>query len=115
MTRVKPGLGQGLEALVSRRTPLTGLPGESEEGEGSDEPGAKGRGWEFALLEVRRGKKRRKLFLTISHPWASVRPRQRRLRGLNRWTAAGILGSEGWELVSVWGDRFYFKRPIAGE
>jgi hypothetical protein len=69
--------------------------------------------WEYAHLVERPGKRGR-LWLTLSNPDAGVKPRRRKLRGVGAWTALGLLGEEGWELVSVSGSQFVFKRPVSG-
>ncbi|MGH2632727.1 MAG: hypothetical protein ACRDG3_04885 [Tepidiformaceae bacterium] len=118
MPRPKYGLGQGLEALVSSR-PAHEVP---PSGTGRPEPlsrhleteaaEAAFARWQYACLRFARGGKKRRLSLTISNPDTHVKPRRHRLRGIGRWTAIGVLGNEGWELVSLDARTYVFKRPI---
>lgn len=103
----KPGLGQGLDALVSSR--LSGAPFTQ-----STAAAQRGPRWEYALLAVCPGKRRTRLWLTLSYAETGVTPKRRRIRGVALWTAFGILGGDGWELVAARRTRYVFKRQIAG-
>ena len=117
MPRPKYGLGQGLEALVSSRQ----RPGDWSESEllnrhadVPSSPAPESRAWEYACLGEQPGPKKRKqrLTLQLSHPEARVRPRRQTLRGVSQWTALGILGADGWELVGFRGRAFVLKREL---
>ncbi|MCC7364161.1 MAG: hypothetical protein IT303_07285 [Dehalococcoidia bacterium] len=126
MVRPKPGLGQGLEALVTTSSSLAGEP--------ADAPGPSipvpqppplprpvdRRRWEYALLEKRRPRKRRKaarLLISFSRPEASaiIQPRPTILAARSMWAAIGMLGYEGWEVIRLERRRVYFKRPLVEE
>jgi len=116
MPRPKYGLGHGLEALVSPLPPHATLragPADEPAAAADAEPAA-GRPlrWEYARLRARKRRKKRSLTLLVSHPDARVKPRSQRLRGIGRWTAIGLLGCEGWELVAISRRTCYFKRAI---
>ena len=106
MPRTKPGLGQGLDALMAARSRAGSAPHQLTPVATVTLSDPR---WEFAVLAVPRNKKRR-LRLRVSHPDPAVVPRTRRLRRVPAWTALGVLGAEGWELVAVQGRRYYFKR-----
>ncbi len=115
MPRPKYGLGQGLEALVASRQRPNGWP-ESEllahHAEASDPATADLTCWEYATLTrlQRQKKRKRKLILRLSHPQMSVKPRPQRIPGVSLWTALGMLGADGWELVGVHKRAFLLKR-----
>ncbi len=119
MPRPKYGLGQGLEALVSSHQ----RPGNWTESEllnrhdGAPAAAAPENrlAWEYACLtaQPRRKKRKRGLTLQLSHPETSVRPRKRTIRGVSEWTALGMLGAEGWEMVAFRGRSFLLKRAIS--
>lgn len=119
MPRPKYGLGQGLEALVSTRQAHSGLhsgapsPGSLID---DDAEAALSRPvhWEYASLTTRRASKKRRVVLILSCPDTHVKPRKQRLRGTGRWTAIGLLGFDGWEMVSMTRRVCYFKRPMDG-
>jgi len=117
MPRPKYGLGQGLEALVStRQQHSAGHPGPAgpEPLSRHADPQAsipEPRRWEYASLSIASGRKKGRLALTLSHPDMQVKPRTHRLRGIGWWTAVGVLGNEGWEMVSMTRSACYFKRP----
>jgi hypothetical protein len=112
MPRPKHGLGQGLEALVAPRHRPSGWP---EPGilSRQDEPADDTARWEYARLQAAKRKGKRRLLLTISHPDPSLKPRTRHIRGVDSWTALGMLGVDGWELVSAGSRRYLFKRPVS--
>lgn len=115
MPRPKHGLGQGLEALVGPRHRSGPWPEHDPLTRRAVDAGPGAPQWEFAALTRRRTKaKRRKsrLSLIISHPDTRVKPRQQRLRGASLWSALGLMGVDGWELVGVRKRRFYFKRAV---
>ena len=87
----------------------------SQETQGSVEAEARpATRWEYAQLRrEKRGKKR--LHVVFSNPNSLVQPRDVRLPRISRWSALGLLGSDGWELVGVDGERYLFKRQVAGE
>lgn len=117
MPRPKYGLGHGLEALVSSRP----AHGGQNPGVGGPEPFSRrsepspnavpALQWDYACLAFERRRKRRRLVLVVSHADTRVKPRRHRLRGTGMWTALGVLGAEGWEMVAAVGSTFYFKRP----
>ena len=113
MPRPKHGLGQGLEALVAPHQRPSGWPepgpfARAEASSADDLPR-----WEYArLLAVKRRRKVR-LFLTISHPDPTLKPRELRLRGVDSFTALGMLGVDGWEMVDASSRRYLFKRPVS--
>ena len=119
MPRPKYGLGQGLEALVSTRQAHSGLhsgpssPGSltGDDAEGPPSPLVR---WEYACLSIKRASKKRRVVLILSCPDTHVKPRKQRLRGTGRWTAIGLLGFDGWEMVSMTRRVCYFKRPMDG-
>lgn len=118
MPRPKYGLGHGLDALVSSSERPTSWP-ESEPTDRA-EPVKPTRvathfaTWEYAELarSRRRKKGKSRLSLRISHPGSSVRPRKQEIRGVSQWTALGVLGSDGWEVVAVRKRSFLLKRFI---
>ena len=117
MPRPKYGLGHGLEALVSpglSQSTLRGGPAEESATGGDAESDAVPRlRWEYARLSVRkRKKKKRKLTLLVSHPDARVKPRSQHVRGTGLWTAIGVLGCDGWELIAINRRCWYFKRSL---
>ena len=119
MPRPKYGLGQGLEALVSSRQRPNGWPDSellAQHPEASVAAAADVTPWEYAALTLlrRQKKRRRKLILQLSHPQMSVKPRRQRMRGVGPWTALGMLGADGWELVGVHKRAFLLKRASQG-
>jgi hypothetical protein len=70
--------------------------------------------WEYACLFTERPKRkkrrRRRLGLILSNPDPTVNPRKQRFRGLSPWTALGLLGADGWELVSAHKNVYVLKR-----
>lgn len=79
-----------------------------------------GRRWEYALLEKRRARRRRKaarLQIWFSRPEASaiVAPRPTILAARSMWAAIGLLGFEGWEVIRLERRRVYFKRQVEAE
>lgn len=70
--------------------------------------------WEYAQL--RRGKRgKKRLRIVFSNPNSLVRPRAVVLPRISRWSALGLLGSEGWELAGCESGRYLFKRPVRGD
>lgn len=112
MPRPKHGLGQGLEALVTPRERLESW-SQADAAPRREALPEDSLRWEYAHLVERPGKRGR-LRLTLSDPDPGVKPRRRKLRGVGAWTALGLLGEEGWELIAVNGNRFVFKRPVSG-
>lgn len=118
MPRPKYGLGHGLEALVSSRERPDGWLELEPADRLSDQPAANVAtgftAWEYAALRrsFRRKKGKRRLSLRTSHPGSNVRPRKQKIRGVSQWTALGMLGADGWELVGVRGRSFLLKRVI---
>jgi hypothetical protein len=118
MPRAKYGLGQGLDALTSPRQRPGGWPESELLNRHPNAPGAVPPelvAWEYACLTERRRRKKRKrpLTLQLSHPEINVRPRKRTIRGVSKWTALGVLGADGWELVGLQGRSLLLKR-VAG-
>jgi len=119
MPRPKYGLGQGLEALVSPRqahsAPYPGATSpKSLTGDDAEAVLSPPVRWEYACLRIKRASKKRRVVLILSCPDTHVKPRKQRLRGMGRWTAIGLLGFDGWEMVSMTRRVCYFKRPMAG-
>ena len=115
MPRPKYGLGQGLEALVSSRQRPSGWPGEESPGVHPEAPtpaSAEPKAWVYAALtkSPRRKKGKRTLTLQFSNPELHVRPRRQQIRGMSLWTALGMLGADGWELVGFRRRTFVLKR-----
>ena len=115
MPRPKHGLGQGLDALVSSRRHSGGWP---ESGVLSSQHASSAASdvtqWEYACLLAKRRRKqgKRRLALVLSNPDPTVRPRKQRFRGVSPWTALGLLGANGWELVSAREDLYVLKRMV---
>jgi len=126
MSRPKRGLGQGLSALVppSESAPIAPKSPEPDPppqplpvARSEASPTAPVR-WEYAALERRapkRGKRRRFARIWFSAPGSNalLEPRATVLAARSSWSALGLLGAEGWELVSVDKRWFFFKRPAA--
>jgi hypothetical protein len=118
MPRPRHGLGQGLDALVSSRQRSGGSWNDSGILGGSSAQPSNATPdllqWEYACLVVERRKKRRKrrLGLILSNPDPTVTPRNQRFRGLTPWTALGLLGADGWELVSARKRVYVLKRVV---
>jgi hypothetical protein len=118
MPRPRHGLGQGLDALVSSRQRSggswsdSGILGGSSTQPSNSTPDLLQ--WEYACLVVERRKRRRKrrLGLILSNPDPTVTPRNQRFRGLTPWTALGLLGADGWELVSARKRVYVLKRVV---
>ena len=118
MPRPKHGLGQGLDALVSSHQRAASR-SEADAAHSlppgmAIEPPATIRRWEYACLAVRRtGKKRKRMIsLKLSYPEVTLEPKAQRIHGVDAWTALGLLGAQGWELVNVRGRSFYLKRGV---
>ena len=118
MPRPKYGLGHGLDALVTSSERPTGWPESEPTDRGAAAKPTRATTffatWEYAALarSRRRKKGRSRLSLRISHPGSSVRPRKQKIRGVSQWTALGILGADGWELVAVRQRSFLLKRIV---
>lgn len=115
MPRPKHGLGQGLDALVSSRHQSAGWPAPGVLGsQRASSPLADATQWEYACLLFERCKKRpkRRLGLILSNPDPTVNPRKQRFRGVSPWTALGLLGADGWELVSARKGVYVLKRAV---
>ncbi|WP_322796630.1 hypothetical protein [Tepidiforma sp.] len=98
MPRHRPGLGQGLEALVAPTPPANPAPVAT--------PPV--RDWEYAALRRRR---RSTVIETAgSDPLAGIT--RRRVRGLPLISVLGLLGAAGWELAGRDGKRLLLKRPL---
>lgn len=126
MSRPKRGLGQGLSALVppSESAPIAPksvepAPPPTPQPAAHDETQpARPLRWEYAALERRapkRGKRRRfaRIWFSASGSTALLEPRATVLAARSSWSALGLLGAEGWELVGVDKRWFFFKRPAA--
>ncbi|HMO54760.1 MAG TPA: hypothetical protein PJ994_09670 [Tepidiformaceae bacterium] len=107
MPRHRPGLGQGLQALVA--------PIRAEE----DAPPliptapvttAAPAHWQYAVLRSR-GKKRKDSTVTILSGDLLQRPSRKKLPRISQLVALGVLGASGWELVSVRKRTYFLKRP----
>ena len=112
MPRPKHGLGQGLEALVAPRQRPSGWPEPGVFARPESAATDESQGWEYAQLVQARRKGKRRLLLTLSHPDPSLKPRTRVVRGVDSFTALGLLGVDGWEMVSGGARRYLFKRPL---
>ena len=118
MPRPKHGLGQGLDALVTSRQRSAG--GWRETGllgvQPSTAPTPEVTQWEYACLlserPTKKKRRKRRLGLILSSPDPTVNPRKQRFRGLSPWTALGLLGADGWELVSARKDVYVLKRVV---
>ena len=117
MARPKPGLGQGLEALVTSN-PVS-LPPRLAIPEAPPQPVPALVRWEYALLERRKRRKGRRKQRTYLRIWFShadtsalVYPRPTILGAGSIWAGMGLLGAEGWELIRVGKRRAHFKRPV---
>lgn len=99
MPRQRPGLGQGLAALVAPARP-----------DPSPMPAAAaGPAWEYAAIVRKR--KRTVVELASGDPVRGFS--RRRVRGMPLVALLGLLGAAGWELVAVEGRRMFLKRPVS--
>jgi hypothetical protein len=108
MPRHRPGLGQGLQALVApiraeQEPPPARLP--------TPTLAAAPTRWEYAILR-RRGKRRRDSTVTILSGDLLQRPSKKKLPRITQLVALGVLGAGGWELVSVRGKTYFLKRAL---
>lgn len=101
MPRSRPGLGQGLEALVP---PLRDAPSIASFTRPAAPPT-----WEVATL--RRRRKGRCVFAIA--PTALLDKAKRRKVKASLLLTLGALGAAGWELTALSGGTFYLKRPVA--
>ncbi len=118
MPRPKHGLGQGLDALVSSRQ----RPPNLSESQAPPKPSMDEapqtvpvpERWEYACLLVgpKRKNGKRRLSIMFSYPEVTLKPRTQRIHGVDAWTALGLLGAQGWELVDVELRAFYLKRHL---
>ncbi|MEJ5221617.1 MAG: hypothetical protein WHT63_06405 [Tepidiforma sp.] len=99
MPRQRPGLGQGLSALVAPARP-----------EPSPMPAAAaGPAWEYAAIV----RKRRRILVELANG-DPVRGFSRHLvRGMPIVALLGLLGAAGWELVAIEDRRMFLKRPVS--
>ena len=117
MPRPKPGLGQGLEALVPPPTEPAAAPYPAPPPHSQRIAAPPLVRWEYALLERKRRRKKKRsdrLRIWFSHPDTSaiVRARPTILAARSMWAAMGLLGNEGWECISIDRRRAHFKRPV---
>lgn len=105
MARARHGLGQGLEALV---TGTAGSNWANFAPQPAPEASTAMR-WEYAQLKQEKRRKKR-LRVVFSNPNSLVKPREVRLPRISRWSALGLMGSEGWELTGLDRGRCLFKR-----
>jgi hypothetical protein len=114
MPRHRPRLGQGLEALVSplRIDPPAEAPQPLPPA--ASVPSFAPVAWEYALLTALKGKRGRDRgsVVTVAPGELLGRPARRKLRGVPALVALGVLGSGGWELVSVQGLAYVLRRPV---
>jgi hypothetical protein len=95
MPRQRPGLGQGLAALVApARTDLASPPAATV-------------AWEYATVI----RKRKRTIVEVADGDPVRGMSHHRVRGLPVVALLGLLGTSGWELVGVSGRRLYLKRP----
>jgi hypothetical protein len=113
MPRHRPGLGQGLEALVSPYRPEQ--PADPAEISRLPEPAPTfAVAWEYAVLSPRKPPRRRRrkdCRVTLLSADLLRKPRRRTLRGITPLVALGVLGASGWELVALRGRAYILKRP----
>ena len=108
MPRHRPGLGQGLQALVAPiraeedAPPPPRLP--------TPAPLPPPSAWEYAVLRPR-GRKRKDSSVTILSGDLLQKPSRKKLPRIPQLVALGVLGAGGWELVSVRGRTYFLKRP----
>lgn len=110
MPRHRPGLGQGLQALVApiraeEDAPPPRLPTPAPT---PATPAA----WEYAVLRPR-GKKRKDSSVTVLSGDLLQKPNRKKLPRISQLVALGVLGASGWELVSIRGRTYFLKRPVA--
>lgn len=129
MSRPKRGLGQGLSALVppSEPSPPDASDSTATGDTASQTPQAPAVAdppthvrWEYAALERRpkkANKKRRftRIWFSATGTDALFEPRATVLAARSSWSALGLLGAEGWELVGLDDRWFFFKRPVLPE
>ena len=110
MPRHRPGLGQGLSALVAPiRADETDVPPPRLPTPAPLPPAS----WEYAVLRPR-GKKRKDSSVTILSGDLLQKPSRKKLPRISQLVALGVLGAGGWELVSVRGRTYFLKRPLPG-
>jgi hypothetical protein len=106
MPRHRPGLGQGLQALVApiraEEDPPPLIPT-------APIPAAPPAQWQYAVLRPR-GKRRKDSTVTILSGDLLQRPSRKRLPRISQLVALGVLGTSGWELVSVRKRTYFLKR-----
>lgn len=107
MPRHRPGLGQGLQALVAPIRAEEDSPPLLPSVPLSAAPSAQ---WQYAVLRPR-GKKRKDSTVTILSGDLLQKPSRKRLPRINQLVALGVLGGSGWELVSVRKRTYFLKRP----
>jgi hypothetical protein len=107
MPRHRPGLGQGLQALVAPIRAEEDAPALIPT---SPAPIAPPIHWQYAVLRPR-GKKRKDSSVTILSGDLLQKPSRKRLPRITRLVALGVLGASGWELVSVRKRTYFLKRP----
>lgn len=99
MPRQRPGLGQGLEALVAPSSASN--PGPSAAGPVH--------AWEYAAI----GRHGRSTVVETAGGDSLGGVTRRRVRGMPLITVLGMLGAAGWELAGRDGKRLLLKRPLA--
>lgn len=109
MPRHRPGLGQGLQALVAPIRAEDPVPARLPTPAPVAPPPAS---WEYAILRPR-GKKRKDSTVTVLSGDLLQRPSRKKLPRITQLVALGVLGAGGWELVSVRGRTYFLKRPVA--
>jgi len=107
MPRHRPGLGQGLQALVAPIRAEEDAPPPRLPTPVPLVPAA----WEYAVLRPR-GKKRKDSSVTVLSGDLLQKPSRKKLPRISQLVALGVLGASGWELVSIRGRTYFLKRPV---
>lgn len=109
MPRHRPGLGQGLAALVAplraeEETPPARLPTPQL----APAPAT----WQYAIVRPK-GKKKKDSVVTVLSGDLLQRPSKKKLPRISQLVALGVLGANGWELVSVRKKTYFLKRQVS--
>lgn len=104
MPRNRPGLGQGLKALVPPPRP-------EETGERSTPGDREATAWEYVALSPK-GRKGHGSRVTLIAGNIVDQPKPRIWRGVPPLLALGVLGANGWELVTMRRGTFFLKRAV---
>lgn len=113
MPRHRPGLGQGLSALVAplraeEEPPPARLPTPTP---ARVAPTV----WEYAIVRPKgKGKRKRKnSAVTVLSGDLLQRPSKKKLPRISQLVALGVLGANGWELVAVRKKTYFLKRAAS--